>query len=103
MNNTPAWLRKYWDEHPAKQCERWKEGNCSGRLTKEHAWIYKSRQIQEVWACIDLCWYHHLGEGLDKRKNQLISLNKATDEDLLKYPRKDWVGERRKLEYELNI
>lgn len=99
MNNTPAWLRKYWDEHPVKRCDRAKDGGCDGRLTKEHAWIYAGKQIQEVWAVIDLCWHHHLGTGLNKNKNQLISLRKATEEDLAKYPKKDWNFERRRLEY----
>lgn len=95
MNNTPAWLREYWNKNPAKKCERSETGMCSGRLTKEHAWIYAGRQIQEIWAVIDLCWYHHLGEGLDKQENQRISLRKATEEDLSKYPKKDWNYERK--------
>lgn len=101
MNNTPKWLRDYWDKNPATKCERWKEGTCKGRLTKEHAWIYGGKQIQEIWACLDLCWEHHLGEGLNKKLNQLIALNRATPQDLAKYPNRDWVKERRRLEYDL--
>lgn len=97
MNNTPSWLRKYWDEHPVKKCDRSEEGDCSGRLTKEHAWIYAGKQIQEVWAVADICWYHHLGEGMDKNEHQRITLLRATDEDLAKYPKKDWAYEKRKL------
>lgn len=90
MNNTPQWIKAYWDKNPAKYCERVSEGVCSGRLTKEHAFIYAGKQIQELWAVIDLCWYHHLGAGMNKNINEKIALSKATDEDLAKYPKKDW-------------
>lgn len=65
--------------------------DCSGRITMEHSLIYAGRQIDEVWAIIPLCVYHHLGEGLNKELNQYISLQRATKEDLAKYPRKNWV------------
>jgi len=75
---------------PKPQCARIKDGGCGGRMTKEHALIYAGKQIQEEWAIIDLCWNHHLGKNLDKRKNEWLALQKATDEDLAKYPKKDW-------------
>lgn len=56
----------------------------------EHAFIYAAKQINELWAIIPLCWYHHLGEGLDKQQNQAIALRRATEHDLSKYPRKPW-------------
>ena len=78
-------------------CARIMDGGCSGRITFEHAFIYAGQQIQEVWAIIPLCWWHHLGAGLDKRKNQLISLLRATAADLAKYPNKNWTEELRRL------
>lgn len=72
------------------KCARAKEGGCDGRITWEHAFIYAGKQINEKWAIIPLCRYHHLGDGLDKRKNQLIALQRATPEDLAKYPKTDW-------------
>ena len=72
-----------------KVCAR-KNSDCEGRITWEHAFIYAGRQVNEKWAIIPLCVYHHLGDGLDKDKNQKIALLRATDEDLIKYPRKDW-------------
>lgn len=91
MNNIPSDLRSDLSVDPYyKYCARASDGGCEGRVTWEHAWIYAGRQIQERWAIIPLCWYHHLGEGLNKRKNEIISLSRATDEDLSKYPKKDW-------------
>lgn len=59
--------------------------DCYGRLTIEHALIYSGRQIDEIWALLPLCWYHHLGPGLDKNFNRWVALCRATDEDLGKY------------------
>ena len=71
--------------------------DCEGRITIEHAWIYASHQINELWAFVPLCWHHHLGPGLDKEKNQRLSLMRATNEELAKYPRKDWTQIKRYL------
>ena len=76
------------DEYYQK-CAR-KNNECAGRITWEHSFIYAGKQINEVWAIIPLCVYHHLGAGLEKEINQLIALKRATDIDLQKYPRKDW-------------
>lgn len=55
------------------------------------------RQINEWWAIIPLCRYHHRGNGLDKRFNEWVALSRANIEDLVKrMPRADW---RQKLIY----
>ena len=78
-------------EKEPQVCARASEGDCVGRITWEHTLIYAGRQIDEVWAIIKLCEYHHdvnfqQGNGdLDKEKNVWIALNRATDEELLKY------------------
>ena len=72
-----------------KKCAREKEGNCAGRITFEHAIIYAGRQLNEKWAIIPLCEYHHAVNqyqdtgDLDKQKNICIALMRATDEELL--------------------
>lgn len=62
------------------------------------------KQIDEVWAIIKLCEYHHAvntyqdGKGLDKEKNVWIALNRATDEELKKYSKAiDYIRERARL------
>ena len=90
MNNMPKKLREQLSNDPYyKKCAR-ENGDCEGRITWEHCWIYAGKQIQEAWAIIALCWRHHLGDLLDKKINQKISLKRATPEDFAKYPRKDW-------------
>lgn len=88
----PKKLRKELaaDEYYTR-CARESEGDCEGRITFEHAWIYAGKQIQERWAILPLCWYHHLGAGLNKALNQFLSLQNATAGDLKKYPRTNWV------------
>lgn len=72
-----------------KICAR-HDPDCQGRITVEHAFTYSGRQINELWAYVPLCWYHHLGAGLNKEINRWISLQQATAADLAKYPRFDW-------------
>jgi hypothetical protein len=43
-----------------------------------------------MWSLLSLCEFHHLGCGLDKRKNEWLALNQATDEELARYPKTDW-------------
>jgi hypothetical protein len=92
MNNMPKKLREELSEDPEySRCMR-EGGDCGGRITWEHTTIFAGRQLQEKWAIISLCWYHHLGDGLDKNINRWIALSRATDEDLAKYPKayKEW-------------
>lgn len=99
MTPIPPALRKKMSEDPYyTRCAR-AQDDCSGRITWEHAWIYGSRQIQEAWAIIPLCWHHHLGTGLDKHENKLISLLRASPENLEKYPKKNWEQELKTLIY----
>jgi len=99
MHKTPKHIfEEIVRERP--ECERsalLRDHVCSGRSTMEHAWIYGGRQIPDKWAVIRLCAWAHLGPGLNKEINHWISLRHATDEDLKKYPRKDWAQERRYL------
>lgn len=87
-------------------CARRKEGGCAGRITWEHALTYAGRQIDEIWAIIKLCEYHHSvnhyqdGGDLDKNKNQWIALNRATDEELQKYPKAGFIELRNRLNKE---
>jgi hypothetical protein len=69
---------------------------CDGRITLEHAIIYAGRQVNEKWAIIPLCEYHHSvnkhqdGGGLDKRWNEWLAIGRMTEEDKKKYPREKW-------------
>lgn len=104
MNNTPQKIKKYWQANPVYKCDRFDEEDCSGGLTKEHALIYSGKQIQELWAILDICEYHHainkfLDAGnLDKKKHKWVAISRMTDADKLKYNRRDWNKELQLLE-----
>lgn len=76
--------------------------DCDGRITLEHALIHAGRQVQEEWAIIPLCAFHHAvdqfqdGGDLNKEVNEFIAFMRATPEDFAKYPRNDWA---KKLKY----
>lgn len=83
-------VQKILNERP-QVCARRSDGGCAGRLTREHALTYGSKQIDEAWAIVFLCSRHHgVNEyqdcgDLQKEKNVWIALNQATDEELKKY------------------
>lgn len=85
-------------------CSRYKDGGCDGRITREHSLIYAGKQIDEAWAIIPLCEYHHSvgiyqdGGDLVKEINVWIALNRATDEELRVYSKAvDYIALRNKL------
>lgn len=73
-----------------KTCARKDEGNCQGRITWEHAIIFAGRQVNEKWAILPICEFHHGVNNfqdrgdLNKKKHIWLALNRATDEELLK-------------------
>lgn len=93
MNNVPQKLRTKWKQEDwmgmVRTCVRASEGNCAGRLTKEHAIIYASKQLQEEWAILDVCAYHHGVDqfqdrgDLKKEVHVWIALNRAPVERLV--------------------
>jgi hypothetical protein len=87
MRPIPEKLKKEMSEDAfMKRCAR-ESIDCNGRITWEHAFTYAGRQINEKWAIIPLCVYHHLGKGLNKEKNRIIAIQRASPMDLAKYPK----------------
>lgn len=86
-----------------RKCARSSEMDCRGRITIEHALIYAGRQIDEIWALLPICEYHHAvnlyqdGGKLDKQKHIWLALNRATDEDLEKYYKANFKEQRERL------
>lgn len=90
VNNVPQKIKNKWNSNTEPiYCLRRDEGDCQGRLTKEHAIIFKGRQLQEDWAILDICEYHHGvnrfqdGGKMNKEKHVWFALNRATDTELL--------------------
>jgi|24BtaG_2_1085350.scaffolds.fasta_scaffold01853_5 hypothetical protein len=72
-----------------KECARKHIFNheCRGRITFEHAIIMAGKQLNEKWSLLPICWNGHLGDDMDKEVHEWIALNRATEEDLEKYPK----------------
>lgn len=64
-------------------CARKDEGNCAGKLTWEHAIIYAGKQLDEPWAILAICEWHHSvnkyqdGGDLNKEKHEWLALKQA--------------------------
>lgn len=83
MKPIPKSLRKTINlEMETATCARLGDGGCAGKMTVEHAF---GRVKQPRWSLVYLCWYHHLGKGLDKQKNKWLALSQATDDDLREF------------------
>jgi len=67
----------------------------SPNVSLEHCWIYGGKQINELWAIVplrrDLNTSHPPRDV--KEKCRFISLQRATKEDLEKYPKINWTQE----------
>lgn len=72
-----------------QSCAR-KNKDCDGRITFEHAIMYAGRQVQEEWAILPLCFFHHLGRGLAKKENVRLAMSRASAEDIKRFPRLNW-------------
>lgn len=90
MRKIPESLKEEMANDPYyKKCARADEGNCAGRITWEHAIIFGGKQLNEKWAILPICEYHHgvcnyQDKGdLNKEKHIWLALNRATDEQLL--------------------
>ncbi len=92
MRTIPVTLRYEMAADPFYQKCCVANSSCIGRPEWHHVWIYAGKQINEKWAIVPACRYHHkYAEQPDlKRRFQRISLDRATKQDLLSYPKKDW-------------
>ncbi len=64
---------------------------CNGKVEWEHAIMYAGRQLNEPWAIVGVCTYHHRGNGLNKNFNRFMAIRRADIEQVqAKYPKVDW-------------
>jgi hypothetical protein len=70
--------------------------DCQGRITIEHALEYAGHRIDDMFALIPLCEWHHSvnqfqdGGGMIKKYNEIIAMARATKEEKKKYPNFKW-------------
>jgi hypothetical protein len=84
----PKLKQEILDDKFYSKCARNDEGNCQGRITWEHAIIHAGRQLNEKWAIIPICAFHHGVDlfqdtgDMNKEKHVHIALQRATERDL---------------------
>lgn len=96
MRPIPEKLKKQIASDPAMKFCIHESPLCRGRVEWEHAFIYAGKQINEWWAIIGVCVYHHRGAGLDKDYNRFRALDRAVKVGQLpfiinNYPKQDWL------------
>lgn len=76
-------------------------GRCdTGKPDWHHVWTYAGRQINEPWAILPACRYHHAFVSIQPAIRDAFehaSLLIATDEELERYPKKPWAQIKRSL------
>lgn len=61
------------------------------QVSFEHCWVYAGRQINEDWAIVPLRRDLNVNMQADvKDRCRWVSLGRATEKDLAKYPKRDW-------------
>jgi hypothetical protein len=86
-------LREALASNPRMKYCNHADENCEGKIEWHHVWIYGGKQINEEWAIVAACAYHHRMVGSNKKIREhfeRISLILSFLEDLEKYPRKNW-------------
>lgn len=92
MRKIPLKMKKEMAEDPFMSSCCIADEHCGGRIEWHHCFIYVSKQINEKWAIVPLCGFHHSRAEIEPFKSAIcrLSLSRASREDLDKYPRKDW-------------
>lgn len=67
-----------------------RDGQCSSKVEWHHVFTYAGRQINERWAIVPACQYHHRNVSKYGDCFKLVALLRATDEELAKYPKFDF-------------
>lgn len=60
------------------------------RVEWHHVFLYAGKQINERFSIVPACVFHHRGKGFDKRTFERIALSRATQEELDRYPMRNW-------------
>ena len=98
MRRIPTGLRNRMDAKPEyHRCML--TGMAHEKIDWHHAFLYAGRQVNEEWCIIPLLHTVHANEKKPHIKERIewIMLNRATDEELEKYDRRNLKAERDKL------
>lgn len=81
----PADMRAEMDEDPFMHRCCLADNTCEGRIEWHHNLIYAGKRVNEKWAVLPCCHYHHTSESHFKEQLNKIMCSRASVEDLEKY------------------
>lgn len=81
-----------------KKCCLAHYGTCLGRIEWHHSLIYGGRQVQQKFAILPACHFHHASVAYFNDEFVRVALNRATDEELRGISKAiDYLKERERL------
>jgi len=90
MRTIPPKLRAEMEADPYyKTCVHQSE-DCRGRIEWDHVFIYAGRQVNEKWAILPTCHWHHVNIVRFRRESERIAVKRATLAQLAEYPKRNW-------------
>lgn len=102
-----AKLRREIGEDPEyTRCALLGYHECGGRITRSHDVYVAGKKVQRKWAIPPICAQghgvdHYMDAGnVPQRKRRWVALNRATDEELLEFPKANLIQERARLNAE---
>ena len=91
MSPIPNKMREDMEAEQFMKTCVWSGETSKEKVSWEHCWNYAGKKIQEKWAIVPLRVDLNVNmSGNVKEWCRFVSLSRATDEDLAKYPRKNW-------------
>jgi hypothetical protein len=81
MRPIPKKLREEMSTDPYYSRCCLNDHECEGRIEWDHTTTHQGRQVNEKWAIIPVCQYHHREQRF-KELRQLVALNRASVTDL---------------------
>ena len=85
MRPIPPLLRKEMSNDPYYIFCCILDAKCEGKIEWHHNLIYAGRQVNEKFCILPLCEFHHDNIARFKEVVDVLMLNRATDEELLRY------------------
>lgn len=90
MRPIPPRLKREMEADPYYRVCVFDSHECSGRIEWDHVFIYANRQVNEKWAILPTCHWHHTNITRFRKESERIAVARATPEELAKYPKRDW-------------
>jgi len=101
MRPIPPGLKRQLNDDPFMAVCIYDNALCEGRVEWDHVFIWAGRQVNEWFAILPVCYYHHRGGGMDRKYTEYVALSRVDDVQLFeiqkKYPRADWIGLKKRL------